>query len=85
MCAPNRNARNSLPISYTKDNASGEATWRAARWASVGGGAYWERYDRHLRDVNVTDEYSGKTWVDLDPDRVRACAGELPLRTAALR
>ncbi len=66
MCAPNA-ARNSLPISYTKDNASGEATWRAARWASVGGGAYWERYDRHLRDVNVTNEYSGKTWVDLDP------------------
>src|SRR6266567_5338098 len=66
MCAPNAQ-RNSLPISYTKDNASGEATWRAARWASVGGGAYWERYDRHLRDVNVTNEVSGKTWVDLDP------------------
>lgn len=66
ICPPN-SARNSLPISYTKDNASGEATWRAARWASVGGGAYWERYDRHLRDVNVTNEYSGKTWVDLDP------------------
>jgi MtrB/PioB family decaheme-associated outer membrane protein len=66
ICPP-ANARNSLPISYTKDNASGEATWRAARWASVGGGAYWERYDRHLRDVNVTNEFSGKTWVDLDP------------------
>jgi MtrB/PioB family decaheme-associated outer membrane protein len=66
ICAPT-SARNSLPISYTKDNANAEATWRAARWASVGGGAYWERYDRHLRDVNVTNEYSGKTWVDLDP------------------
>src|SRR5262245_50745402 len=66
MCAPNA-ARNSLPISYTKDNASAETTWRAARWASAGGGAYWERYDRHLRDVNVTNEYSGKGWVDLDP------------------
>ena len=69
MCAPNA-ARNSLPISYTKDNASGEATWRpagASGWAGFGGGAYWERYDRHLRDVNVTNEYSGKTWVDLDP------------------
>src|SRR6266542_4362237 len=66
ICPPT-NARNALPISYTKDNASGEATWRAARWASVGGGVYWERYDRHLRDVNVTNDYSGKTWVDLDP------------------
>jgi MtrB/PioB family decaheme-associated outer membrane protein len=66
ICPPT-NARNSLPISYTKDNASGEATWRAARWASVGGGVFWERYDRHLRDVNVTNELSGKTWVDLDP------------------
>lgn len=65
-CAPN-SPRNSLPISYTKDNASGEATWRAARWANIGGGVYWERYDRHLRDVNATNEYSGKTWVDLDP------------------
>ncbi len=71
VCAPNAaSARNSLPISYTKDNASGEATWRphgASGWAGVGGGVYWERYDRHLRDVNVTNEYSGKTWVDLDP------------------
>jgi MtrB/PioB family decaheme-associated outer membrane protein len=66
ICPPT-SARNSLPISYTKDNASGEATWRAARWASVGGGAFWERYDRHLRDVPVTNEVSGKTWVDLDP------------------
>jgi MtrB/PioB family decaheme-associated outer membrane protein len=66
VCAPNAQ-RNSLPISYTKDNVSGEATWRAARWASVGGGAYWERYDRNFRDVNVTNEFSGKTWVDLDP------------------
>jgi MtrB/PioB family decaheme-associated outer membrane protein len=66
ICPPT-NARNALPISYTKDNASGEATWRAARWASVGGGAYWERYDRQLRDVPVTNEVSGKTWVDLDP------------------
>jgi len=68
-CTPNAQ-RNSLPISYTKDNVSGEATWRPAGtsgWAGLGGGVYWERYDRHLRDVNVTNEVSGKTWVDLDP------------------
>jgi len=60
-------ARNSLPISYTKDNASAELGWRPVRWASVGGGFFWERYDRHFRDVNVTDEFSGKAYVDLTP------------------
>jgi MtrB/PioB family decaheme-associated outer membrane protein len=66
ICPP-VNARNSLPISYTKDNASAEMTWRAVQWASLGGGFFWERYDRHLRDVNITDEFSGKAWVDIYP------------------
>jgi len=35
-------ARNSLPISYVKDNASADASWKAARWATIGGGYYWE-------------------------------------------
>jgi MtrB/PioB family decaheme-associated outer membrane protein len=72
---PVGNARNSLPIAYTKDNASGETTWRAAKWISVGGGFYWERYDRQFRDVDVTNEGTAKGWVDLTPmEQVRARA-----------
>lgn len=61
------NQRISLPISYAKDNANVELGWRPARWANLGGGFYWERYDRHLRDVNVTDEYSGRVYADFTP------------------
>ena len=77
VCPP-VNPRNSLPISYTKDNASAEATWRAVRWATVGGGVFWERWDRKFRDVDVTDEVSGKAFVDVNPlDTVHARASYL--------
>jgi MtrB/PioB family decaheme-associated outer membrane protein len=70
---PAGNARNSLPIAYTKDNASGETTWRATKWATVGGGVYWERYDRKFRDVDVTNEGTAKVWIDVAPEeQVRA-------------
>jgi MtrB/PioB family decaheme-associated outer membrane protein len=56
--------RRSLPIAYTKDNASTELNYRPARWLNVGGGWYWERWDRKLRDVNVTNENMGKVFAD---------------------
>jgi MtrB/PioB family decaheme-associated outer membrane protein len=69
------NARNSLPIAYTKDNASGEATWRATTSTTVGGGVFWERYDRKFRDVDVTNEVTGKAFIDFAPvELVRARA-----------
>jgi MtrB/PioB family decaheme-associated outer membrane protein len=61
------NARQSLPISYTKDNVSAELNWRPARWATLGGGYFFERYDRKFRDVNVTDEHMGKVFVNITP------------------
>jgi MtrB/PioB family decaheme-associated outer membrane protein len=64
---PTTSARNSLPISYDKDNASAEANWRPTTWMNFGGGVYWERWDRHLRDVNATNEYSGKIYADITP------------------
>jgi len=57
--------RNSLPISYLKDNASAEASWKPIRPATFGVGYYWERWDRRYRDANVTDENTGKIWTDL--------------------
>lgn len=68
--------RMSLPLSYTKDNASAELVWRTpVKWASIGGGYYWERWDRKFRDVDVTNEHMGKVWLNADPidwARVRA-------------
>jgi MtrB/PioB family decaheme-associated outer membrane protein len=65
-CSPT-SARNSLPISYIKDNASAQLAWRPVRWVNVGGGWFWERWDRDLRDVNITTENTGQFFVDLTP------------------
>jgi MtrB/PioB family decaheme-associated outer membrane protein len=67
---PIGNARNSLPISYTKDNASAEGSWQPVRWASIGGAWLWERWDRKFRDVPVTNENTGKVYIDLTPTEV---------------
>jgi MtrB/PioB family decaheme-associated outer membrane protein len=67
---PGGSARNSLPLSYIKDNASADASWKAARWATIGGGYYWERWDRKFRDVDVTNENSVKAFIDLTPNEI---------------
>jgi MtrB/PioB family decaheme-associated outer membrane protein len=68
-------ARNTLPSSYTKDNASAEARWDPARWIGFGGGYYFARWDRTFASANVTNESTGKVYVDLKPvDLVHARA-----------
>lgn len=57
--------RRNLAIAYTKQNASGELNWRAYKWLTLGGGYAWEQYDRTRRDVNVTNEHSGKLYTDI--------------------
>jgi MtrB/PioB family decaheme-associated outer membrane protein len=59
--------RNSLPIAYTKDNASAEASWNPVRPVTLGGGWFWERWDRKFRDVDVTNENTGKVFIDFVP------------------
>src|SRR6516162_9567731 len=59
--------RNALPISYTKDNLSTEVRWKPAFWAALGGGWYWERWDRAFRDANIINENTGKVFIDLIP------------------
>ena len=58
--------RRNLAISYTKQNASSEATWRVMPWLSVGGFLGWEQYDRTRREANVTNEHTGKVFLDAD-------------------
>jgi MtrB/PioB family decaheme-associated outer membrane protein len=58
--------RRNLALAYTKQNASADLTWRATDWLTVGGGYGWEQYDRSRRDVNVTNEHSGRLFFDTD-------------------
>lgn len=52
------------PINFTKQNANAELTWRALKWLTVGAAYDWERWDRVLRDVAVTNENTGKVFAD---------------------
>jgi MtrB/PioB family decaheme-associated outer membrane protein len=71
FCPPtDATTRFSNPIAYKKDNANAELTWRPVNWASIGGGYFFERWDRHLRDVNITNENMGKVWIDLTPTEI---------------
>ena len=58
-------SRRSLAIEYTRQNASAQLDWRARPWLSTGGMFGWERYDRDRRDVDITDEFSGKVFTDV--------------------
>jgi MtrB/PioB family decaheme-associated outer membrane protein len=55
------------PVSYNKQNASADVTWRAAKWITFGVGYAWERWDRDHRDTNITDEHTGKMFIDVKP------------------
>jgi MtrB/PioB family decaheme-associated outer membrane protein len=46
------------------------ASWKPARWATIGGGYYWEHWDRKFRDVNVTNENTLKAFIDLTPNEI---------------
>jgi MtrB/PioB family decaheme-associated outer membrane protein len=53
-----------LLISYIKENASEDVTWRVNPWLTVGAIGGWERWDRDHMDANVTNEWSGKLYAN---------------------
>jgi MtrB/PioB family decaheme-associated outer membrane protein len=53
--------------SYIKQNAGEELTWRATNALTTGIAGGWERFERSLSNVNVTNEYSGKVFADSRP------------------
>jgi hypothetical protein len=55
----------SLPIAY-QGYAGTELNYRPARWANIGGGWAWERWDRKFRDADITKEHMGKAYADLN-------------------
>ncbi len=59
--------RRNLAPQYTKQNASGDLIWKPEKNLTIGVTPAWERYDRDRRDVDVTDEFSGKVFVDGAP------------------
>jgi MtrB/PioB family decaheme-associated outer membrane protein len=56
--------RRSLQISYIKENASEDLTWRATNWLTLGAVGGWERWDRDHMDANVTTEWQGKFYAN---------------------
>jgi MtrB/PioB family decaheme-associated outer membrane protein len=59
--------RRNLAPQYKKDNASLELVWKPVKNLTVGLTPAWEKYDRDRRDVDVTNEFSGKIFVDTAP------------------
>ena len=57
-------ARRNMDYSYTKQNASGDLTWRVNKILNTGATLGWERYDRWEAEALRTDEFIGKTFAD---------------------
>lgn len=57
----------SIGVSYTKQDAGAEATWRPTREWNLGAAYNYERYDWTHADVDVTNENSGKVFADWKP------------------
>ncbi len=57
----------SLSISYTKQNAGEELTWRPNRQWNLGVAYGYERYDWTRADATATNENSGRAYVDWKP------------------
>jgi MtrB/PioB family decaheme-associated outer membrane protein len=57
----------SISISYTKQNAGAEVNWRPSHEWNLGAAYGFERYDWTRADADVTNENSGKFYVDWKP------------------
>ncbi len=65
---------------YSRTTSSVDLNWRPSTAWSLGVSGGWERYDRDNRDADVTEEYSGRVFVDAAPDSMPW----LQLRASAL-
>ncbi len=64
---------------YARTTSNIDLNWRPNTAWSFGASGAWERYDRDNRDADVTDEYTGRVFIDASPDstpwlRLRASA-----------
>jgi MtrB/PioB family decaheme-associated outer membrane protein len=53
---------------YARTTASLDLNWRPSTAWSFGFNSGWERYDRDNRDADVTDEYTGRLFMDASPE-----------------
>lgn len=63
----NDDRRNYRPA-YARTTSSLDLNWRPSTAWSFGFSGGWERYDRDNRDADVTDEYTGRVFMDASPD-----------------
>jgi MtrB/PioB family decaheme-associated outer membrane protein len=52
------------PTSYTKQNADAEVVYRPQKWLNLGAIYDWERWERSFRNVDTTNENTGKVFLD---------------------
>ena len=57
----------SLSVSYTKQNGGADLDWRPSREWNLGVGYGYERYNWTRADADVTNEHTGKAFVDWKP------------------
>jgi MtrB/PioB family decaheme-associated outer membrane protein len=76
---------NTLSISYIKQNAAAEATWRPLTTVNLGAAYGYERYDWTRADASSTNENSGKVYADWKPVRwlTARASGEFGERRAS--
>lgn len=53
-----------FPVEWTKQNADAQIDYRPWKWLNVGASYDWERWDYTNRQVNNTNENSGKIFLD---------------------
>ena len=53
-----------FPVEWTKQNADAQIDYRPWKWLNVGASYDWERWDYTNRQVNDTNENSGKIFLD---------------------
>lgn len=53
---------------YARTTSSFDLNWRPNTAWSLGASGAWERYDRDNRDADITNEYTGRVFVDASPE-----------------
>ena len=71
------------PTGYTKQNADAEIVWRPWKWLNLGTSYDWEYWSRQFREVNTTNENTGKVFLDSKVGLLHA-AGEPAIWSAKI-
>ena len=62
---PGASVHNTLPVGYTKQNVTGDVSWRVMPMVTAKAGYEWEYWNRSHREVNTTNEHIVKAGLDV--------------------